>query len=49
MSDDAKTLMHYVANWRIGCADDSDKDFCFACARNWVAHIITNCFHDYNF
>lgn len=42
MSDDAKTLMHYVTNWRIGCADDSDRDFCFACARNWAMHIITN-------
>lgn len=41
MSDDAKTLLHYVANWRIGCADDSDRALCFSCARNWAAHIIS--------
>jgi hypothetical protein len=40
MSENAKTLMHYVSNWRIGCSDDNDKDFCFSCARKWAMHII---------
>ena len=41
MSDDAKALLHYASNWRIGCADDSDRAYCFACARKWAAHIIS--------
>ncbi|MGF6649667.1 hypothetical protein OKW34_000229 [Paraburkholderia youngii] len=34
MSDDAKALLHYASNWRVGFADDSDRAYCFICARN---------------
>lgn len=40
MSEDAKTLQHYVGNWRDGCADDSYRLYCFWRAREWAAHII---------
>lgn len=40
MSDEAKTLMHYISNWRKGCADDSDREHCAKCAFAWAAHII---------
>jgi hypothetical protein len=40
MSPDAKALLHYVSNWRSGCSDDSDRDYCRSCARAWAAYII---------
>lgn len=42
MSDNAKTLLHYAANYRSGCADDSDRAFCFHAAREYAAHLITS-------
>ena len=40
MSDDAKALLHYVANWRYGNPHDADTIRCFHCAKAWAAYII---------
>jgi hypothetical protein len=41
MSDIAKSLLHYAANYRTGCANDSDRAFCLHAARTYAAHIIS--------
>jgi hypothetical protein len=40
MSDIAKTLLHYAGNYRIGCADDCHREFCFHAARTYAAHLL---------
>lgn len=39
-SEDARALLHYASHAREGCADDSDRDFCFNAARAWAEYII---------
>jgi hypothetical protein len=39
MSDDAKALLHYVANWRYGNPHDADTIRCFHCAVRYGQHI----------
>jgi hypothetical protein len=41
MSDTAKSLLHYAANYREGCADDSDRAFCFHAARTYAAYLLS--------
>lgn len=41
MSDIEKSLLHYAANCRSGCADDSDRAFCFHAAREYAAYILS--------
>jgi hypothetical protein len=40
MSDLAKALLHYAANYREGCADDPDRAFCLHAARTYASHLI---------
>jgi hypothetical protein len=40
MSAAAEALLHYAENYRNGCADDSDREFCRNAARTWAAVII---------
>lgn len=41
MSDDAKTLMHWIGNANAAVADNEvDAAYCRECARQWAAHII---------
>lgn len=42
MSEAAETLLHYVSNWRDGCADDSDRPYCLSQARSWAAYLIAD-------
>lgn len=41
MSDDAKTLMHWIGNAIASVADnEADSAYCRECASRWAAHII---------
>lgn len=40
MSEAAKAVMHYANNYRLSCADVSDREFCHAAALAWAAAII---------
>lgn len=41
MSEDAKTLMHWVGNAAASVADnETDRAYCRRCAFAWASHII---------
>lgn len=40
MSDLAKALIHYAENFRFGCTEDWDREFCRHAAREYAAYLI---------